>query len=418
MTNRERANGQPQSSLGGPYLTQDLAGIGGAIKERIEDFAVEELPLYAPSGDGEHTFFEIRKTGLSTFEAVRAIARALGVSPTRIGYAGHKDARAITCQVLSVEGVPPDAIAALDLPNIRVMWAERHRNKLKIGHLRGNRFTIRVRNTYESALPACQAILDVLVRRGVPNYFGPQRFGRRGDSARLGQAMVRRDTQGFVEAYLGQPDANESEVLREARSQFDAGRWVEALRLLPGGMVDERLVLQVLIRTQGDYERAHAAVPKRLRIFLLSAYQSELFNRVLEARLATLDQVRAGDLAMVHPGHSVFRVEDEAAEQPRADRFEISPTGPLFGFKMTQALGRQGELEAAVLAADGLVLEDFRVGGGIKARGARRALRFQVHDPELWYDDGIVLRFWLSSGCYATALLAEIMKSPVALEPG
>jgi tRNA pseudouridine13 synthase len=418
MTTEERANGRSQADLAGPYLTKDLAGIGGAIKEQVEDFVVEELPLYAPSGEGQHTFFEIRKAGLSTFEAVRTIARALGVSPTRIGYAGHKDARAIACQVLSVEGIAPDAVTALDLPNIRVMWAERHRSKLKIGHLRGNRFTIRIRNTDESALPACQAILDVLVRRGVPNYFGPQRFGRRGNSARLGRAMVRRDPRGFVEAYLGQPDANESEVLREARSQFDAGHWAEALRLLPSGMVDERLVLQILIRTEGDYERAYWAVPKRLRTFLLSAYQSELFNSVLEARLETLDQVHAGDLAMIHPGHSVFRVEDEAAEQPRADRFEISPTGPLFGFKMTQALGRQGELEAAVLAADGLVLEDFRVGGGIQARGARRALRFQVHDRESWYDQGIVLRFWLSSGCYATALLAEIMKGPAALEPG
>jgi tRNA pseudouridine13 synthase len=418
MTNQEKASGRIAGSLAGPYLTQDLAGIGGTIRERVEDFVVEELPLYAPSGEGEHTFFEIRKTGLSTFEAVRAIARALGVAPNRIGYAGHKDARAVACQVLSVEGIPPDAVTALDLPHIRVMWAERHRNKLKIGHLRGNRFTIRIGSTDESALPACQAILDVLARRGVPNYFGPQRFGRRGDSGRLGRAMVCKDAREFVEAYLGRPDASESEVLREARSQFDAGRWAEALCLLPGGMVDERLALQILIRTQGDYERAYGAVPKRLRTFLLSAYQSELFNSVLEARLATLDQVHPGDLAMVHPGHSVFRVEDEAAEQPRADRFEISPTGPLFGFKMTQAQGRQGELEAEVLAAEGLVLEDFRVGGGIKAKGARRALRFQVHDPELYYDEGIVLRFWLSSGCYATALLAEIMKEPLAQEQG
>jgi tRNA pseudouridine13 synthase len=113
---------------------------------------------------------------------------------------------------------------------------------------------------------------------------------------------------------------------------------------------------------------------------------------------------------MKHPGHSIFRVEDEAAEQPRAVRFEISPTGPIFGFKMMQALGQQGELETAILAAESLTLEDFRVGEGLRARGERRALRFQVHDPELWYDDGAMLRFWLPKGCYATAVLAEIMK--------
>jgi tRNA pseudouridine13 synthase len=392
------------------YLTEDLPGIGGRIKTQVEDFRVEELPLYAPSGEGEHTFFEIQKTGLSTFQAVRTIARALDVSANLIGYAGLKDAQAIACQVLSVQGVPPEVVTALDLPHIRVMWAERHRNKLRIGHLRGNRFTIRVREVEEAVLPACQAILDVLTRRGAPNRYGPQRFGQRGDSALLGRAVVRRDVRRFVEQFLGRPHLNETENVQAARAQFDAGQWHEALHLFPHSMADERRALQRLIRTQGDYQQAYATVPKRLKKFLLSAYQSALFNRVLDARLSTLDRVYAGDLAMKHPGRSVFRVEDEAVEQPRATCFEISPTGPLFGYKMTQAEGQQGELEATVLAVESLTLEDFRVGGGIKARGERRALRFQVHEPELWYDQGVVLQFWLPKGCYATTVLAEVMK--------
>jgi tRNA pseudouridine13 synthase len=395
------------------YLTEDLTGIGGKIKEQVEDFVVEELPLYAPVGEGEHTFFEIRKAGLSTFQAARQIARALGVPPNQVSYAGLKDAQAITCQVLSVQGVPPETVTALDLPGIRVLWAERHRNKLKIGHLRGNRFTIRVRGVEEPAVHASRAILDVLVRRGVPNRYGVQRFGQRGDSALLGKAVVHKDVQGFVQRLLGMPDSNETEAVQAARARFDAGQWDEALDLFPGAMADERRALQVLIRTQGDYRRAYAAVPKRLKVFLLSAYQSALFNRVLDARLYSLDRVYTGDLAMKHPGRSVFRVEDEALEQPRADRFEISPTGPLYGFKMTQTSGQQGELEAGVLAGEGMTLEDFRVGDGIKAQGERRALRFQVHEPELWYDDGVMLRFWLPKGCYATALLAEIMKAPM-----
>jgi tRNA pseudouridine13 synthase len=125
----------------------------------------------------------------------------------------------------------------------------------------------------------------------------------------------------------------------------------------------------------------------------------------------SLDRVYEGDVAMKHPGRSVFRVEDEAAEQPRASRFEISPTGPVFGYRMMEAAGNPGELEQAVLADEGLSLEAFRVGGGIKARGERRSLRFQVQDPELWYDKGLVLRFSLPPGCYATTLLAEIMKT-------
>ncbi len=403
------------SGIGGAHLTEryvtdDLPGIGGTIKEQVEDFRVEELPLYPPSGKGEHTFFEIRKTGVSTFQALRVIAQALGVPPNHIGYAGLKDARATTYQVLSVHGVPPEVVTALDLSNIDVVWAKRHNSKLKIGHLRGNHFTIRIRGVARSALVPCQAILDVLVQRGVPNRYGSQRFGQRGNSAQLGKAVVRRDARGFVKSFLGVPHRGESEAVQAARSRFDADQWEEALRLLPYSMADERRTLCALIRTRGDYDRAYAAVPKRFKVFLLSAYQSALFNQVLDSRLQTLDRVHAGDLAIKHPGRSVFRVEDEIAEQPRAARFEISPTGPIFGYKMIQPLGQQGDLEADILAAEGLTLEDFRADGGIKVKGQRRALRFKIHDPELWYDDGLMLRFWLLPGCYATVLLNEITK--------
>lgn len=384
--------------------------MGGKIKERVDDFLVEEIPLYPPSGTGQHTFFEIRKQGIPTFHAVRLIARALGVPPAQIGYAGHKDAQAVTSQVLSVQGVAPDVVAALDLANIQVLWAERHDRRLKIGHLRGNRFTIRVRGVDPSVLATCHAILQVLEQRGVPNRYGPQRFGQRGDSARLGRYVVRKDAGGFVEAFVGGPHPNESEGAQAARARFEAGDWEAALDMFPGNMVDERRALQVLIRTRGDTWQAYQSVPKRLKTFLLSALQSALFNQVIEARMDTLDQVFAGDLAMKHPGRSVFRVEDEAVEQPRARRFEISPTGPIFGFKMMQALGRQGELEAKILGAEKLTLEDFRVGGGIKAKGERRSLRFQITDPEIWYDEGIMLRFELPKGCYATSVLAEFMK--------
>ena len=392
------------------YLTEELPGIGGTIKERVEDFQVEEIPLYPPSGSGQHTFFEIRKQGVPTFHAVRVIARALGVPPARIGYAGLKDARAITSQVLSVEGVAPEAVTALDLTDIHVVWAERHERRLKIGHLRGNRFTIRVRGVDRTALARCQAILEVLDRRGVPNRFGSQRFGQRGDSARLGRFVVHRDAESFVQAFLGSPHANESGNVQAARAKYEAGDWEVALRLFPGNMADERRALQSLTHSGGDYGRAYRSVPKRLKTFLLSAFQSALFNEVVDARLQTLDRVFAGDLAMKHPGRSVFRVEDEAVEQPRAARFEISPTGPIFGYKMMEAMGQQGDLEAQILATEELGLEDFRVGGGIKARGGRRSLRFQLIDPDLWYDEGILLRFELQKGCYATAALAEFMK--------
>lgn len=396
------------------FLTEDMPGIGGRIKEQVEDFVVEELPLYQPTGVGQHTFFEIRKSGIPTFEAVRRIGRGLGVTPNRISYAGLKDAQAIAVQVLSVEGVSPTVVMALDLPGIQVNWAKRHPRKLKIGHLQGNRFTIRVRGTSESQMPTCRAILDILVIRGVPNWFGRQRFGARGTASLLGRALVKRDAQAFMDEFLGCPHQGESHSVQEARRQFDAGRWAHALPLFPGSMADERRALLALIKTNGDHQRALASVSKRLKTFLVSAFQSHLFNQVVDARLCSLDHVFAGDLAMKHPSRSVFLVEDEVAEQPRASRFEISPTGPIFGYKMAQASGQQGELEAKILDSEGVALEEFRIGGGVRARGERRALRFPVHEPEIWYDNGIMLGFWLPRGCYATTVLAEITKTELA----
>jgi tRNA pseudouridine13 synthase len=392
------------------YLTEDLAGVGGEIKHTPEDFRVEEIPLYGPAGDGEHTMFEVEKIGLSTFEMIRQIASTLGMSARDVGYAGLKDAHAVALQHLTVLHVPPADVLAMDVPGVRVLWATRHRNKLKIGHLAGNRFILRVRGVDEAALSRCRAILDVLARRGVPNAYGPQRFGIRGDSHLLGRALVLNDVRAFVTAYLGSPHPAEDEMVARARRQFERGDWEKAWSAFPASMPDERRVLRTLMRTGGDARRAVRSLSKRMRLFLVSAYQSALFNRVLEARLDTLDRVFEGDLAVKHPGRAVFRVLDADVEQPRAERFEISPSGPIFGRKMIQPTGWPAEVEQVVLDQDGLSLESFRVAGGLRVDGTRRALRFSLVDPEVWFDEGLMLRFELPKGSYATAVLGEVMK--------
>src|SRR5215204_1711991 len=122
-----------------PYLTQDIPGIGGSIKNRAEDFFVQELPLYEPSGEGEHVYAEFQKIGHSTFDAIDRIGRALYVSSRDIGYAGMKDARAITRQIFSIPNTTEEAVMKLKLPGIEPLWAARHGNKLRLGHLAGNR---------------------------------------------------------------------------------------------------------------------------------------------------------------------------------------------------------------------------------------------------------------------------------------
>jgi len=216
--------------MNSPYLTADLPGIGGRLKVEPEDFFVEEIPLYSPVGEGQHVYVEIEKKGLSTYAAIKTIARALNISPKVIGHAGLKDARAITRQTLSIDNVTPEAVKALQFSNIKILAAKHHHNKLKIGHLAGNRFVIRVRHVEPKVLPTAEAILAMLARLGVPNYFGEQRFGNRGNTGRLGELLIKGDATEFVAEHLGRPQPNEAPPVQAARQLVDEGRWAEALR--------------------------------------------------------------------------------------------------------------------------------------------------------------------------------------------
>ena len=392
-----------------PYLTADLPGVGGRIKVQNADFCVHEIPLYEPSGRGEHVYVTIEKDGLTTHQAVERIARDLHISPRTVGSAGLKDAHAVTRQMLSLGAVDPARVEALSVPGIRLLEVSRHTNKLKMGHLRGNRFTIRIRDVDPEALPQAQAIVDVLVARGIPNAYGVQRFGLRGDTHLLGEALLHRDAEALVRRLVGMPHPAESPRVQRARQLFDDGDLEACLEAWPRNMNNERRVVQRLLDRHGDWERALWAVPHNMKKFYLSAYQGALFNQVLVQRLDTIDQLQMGDLANIHGKRAVFVVEDVAAEQPRADRLEISPSGPLYGYKLTMAQGRPGQMEQQVLDEHGLTLEDFRI-KGLKMRGARRPLRIPLSEAKLWYDEGIVLSFSLPPGSYATRVLAEVMK--------
>jgi len=393
-----------------PYLTADQPGIGGRLKVRPEDFVVEEIPLYLPGGQGQHVYFQIEKRGLSTNAAKRKIAHALNISPHVIGYAGLKDAQAVTRQTLSIDNIAPQAIEALDLPDIKILSVNRHQNKLKVGHLAGNRFIIKVRGVSEDSLPTAQAIIDVLAKTGVPNFYGTQRFGNRANTHRLGEMLIRGDVTEFVAEYLGRPQPQEAVVAQTARHLVDEGRWEEALAQWPSALSDERRVLAFIVRANGQIDDAFGVLDKRSKSFFVSAYQSYLFNQLLAERLDSLGTLQTGDVAYIHQKGASFIVEDVATEQPRADRFEISPSGPLFGPKVLLAEGEPGRRERAILAESNLSKEDFKI-PGLKIRGDRRPYRFMVKNPKIWWNDGLVTSFELPPGAYATTVMAEIMKT-------
>lgn len=317
------------------------------LRETPEDFRVEEVPAYLPSGSGAHTFVRVEKRLRTTEEVARDLARAAGVRSGDVGYAGRKDRVAVTTQWFSVPGLDPALAAALQLPGARVLEAALHGHKLRTGHLRGNRFEIAVRGATRDVADAARERLARIERQGFPNRYGPQRYGRAGDNAE------------------------------------------RARELCTGGP---------------------SRMPRRDARFLLSALQARVFDAALAARRAPLDAIELGDLAMRHDSGGVFLVEDLEAEAPRAAAFEISATGPIFGTRMSEPAGDVAVREREVLAANGIDLAALRLPAGVRLRGARRALRARPEDARLEFEGDVLrLQFGLPPGSYASVLVEELV---------
>ena len=403
-----------------PFLTADLTAVSLVARAHLEDFAVEELAAYEPSGEGDHVHFTIEKRGLGTPDAVRRVARALGVAPRQVGVAGLKDARGVTRQRFSLEHVAPERVLGLEVEGLRVLDAARHGNKLRRGHLRGNRFVLRLRGEIVARVDEARAVLERLAREGLPNYFGPQRFGLRGDNWRVGRALLLGEADEAVAWIAGRAaeGAGEPVRVRRAREAFDRGDYREAARAWPGRFRAAVRIARAMHRTGGDAGRAlRAADGEELR-FCVSAFQSYLFNRVVAARIESraLGRLLAGDLAWRHAGGAVFRVEAPGLEAPRAAAFEVSPSGPLFGHRMSWPGGEPERAERGVLRREGVPAEAFARRGRLVWKGARRPLRVPLGVPSLepgrdGHGECLKLAFELPAGSYATALLREFAKA-------
>lgn len=394
------------------YLTAEIDGLGGVIKEVPEDFCVFEIPAYEPCGDGEHLYLTIEKRGITTLEAVRRIAQELKVPEKEIGYAGMKDAVGVTRQTISLQRVKAETLTGKSFGDIKVVSAIRHGNKLKLGHLKGNRFLIKVRHMSNVSIDRVQKTMDVLISRGVPNWFGYQRYGIHFNSHLIGRAMLRRDWREAVDRLIGTEASVNDEKWKAAISAYHEGDFSTAAKLMPRHCMTEREVLQRLVSRGHDYEKAFAAVNPRLKKLYLSAFQSSLFDSVVNSRLTELDTIRQGDLAWKHLNGACFLVEDVAAEAERAASFEISATGPMFGSKMKQPQGETLLQEQKILDAFDLKPDAFDLGSGMRLEGERRPLRVPIGEPSFRLEnDCLLLEFNLPKGSYATSVVREFTKN-------
>jgi tRNA pseudouridine13 synthase len=397
--------------MGHPYLTAGIPGCGGVFKENAEDFVVSEVPLYLPCGSGEHVYAQIEKNGLTTLEMIRRVAKSLAVAERDIGYAGMKDARGITVQTVSIPGVSPEQVDALVIPGIKVLATARHGNKLRLGHLAGNRFTITIRGVAPDSRQRVEEILAIISARGLPNYFGSQRYGALGNSAAVGISLLRGDHEEAVRNLLGRPEEIADERWRSGVQAFLDGNPSAAVELLPPHCRTEKEVIRSLLRKPAGWESAVKSIHPRLINLYLSAAQSALFDRVLAARVDTLDRIEHGDIAYKHANGACFQVADAAEAMERARVFEISATGPMFGRKMLIPEGSAAALEETVLAAAGLERELFNSSGRCRLEGERRPLRVPLQEAAALQDhDSLTLTFMLPRGAYATSLLREVMK--------
>ena len=405
-----------------PYLTAAFPGIGGSIKARPEDFFVQEMPLYEPTGQGEHVYCDVQKINMTTFEAVGQIAKALNVQEREIGFAGMKDARAVTRQIFSIRGTTEAAVMAMRIKDLTVQWAVRHGNKLRLGHLSGNRFAIKIRDVSPTDVVKIKLILEMLERRGLPNYFGEQRFGRRDNNAQLGAALVRGDNMGLLKILLGSPDTKVDDTATlEARRKFETHENDAAMKAWPRRCGMERRILARLMKTHRP-AAAVRAIDYKLRRLWVSALQSRMFNEVVMQRADSIDKLLDGDLAYKHDNGACFRVDAATVEQARCESFEISPTGPLVGYRMTLPQGDPLRIEEQVFAAAGLTLRDFRQDGKEGVKGARRPLRVKPNDMVVEgggdeHGPYVAVAFTLPAGSFATILLREIMKNDAKAVP-
>lgn len=331
----------------------------GRYKVEPEDFVVEEVAAYEPCGNGSHVWMWIEKRGISTLDMLREMGNQLGRHQKSFGIAGLKDAQSISRQWVSMDLGDERECEDLDSDYFRVLDVSRHNNKLRLGHLRGNRFHIVLRGTKDGDLEIAQQNLAELERVGVPNYFGEQRFGKRGANLQKGLEILR-----------------------------------------------------------GDVMTAARRMPRRVFGLVLSAVQSEVFNRVIAARLDRIGTVLPGDLATLHKNGATFVVEDPKLDQVRADAMELSPSGPMPGPDMLVPTGEPLEIELAVLSQLELTGEEFNDLPFGLASGERKPLRMPVGEASaVMVENGLELSFTLPKGGYATSVLRELLRDTIWFGP-
>jgi tRNA pseudouridine13 synthase len=440
--------------LGIEVYATETPGIGGVIRQSVDDFSVEEVLVDGSKAKTEkaaesqvlgaspcrqrYLLCVLVKRNWDTFIAIKNIARQLGISQKQIHIAGIKDAKAVTAQHITIEQGSMEDVSKINVKDIEIRPVGYFRDKLSPYYLLGNNFNIRINAIYhpESTIEKriAATIRELEAIGGIPNFFGHQRFGTTRPITHLvGKAIVKGGFEEAVMLSLAQPSAHEHPSSRQARRELQLKQdFKQALQNFPKQLRYERLMLSYLVEKPEDFIGAFKRLPIRLQALFVQAYQSYLFNRFLSERIRngfSLNTAEVGDylVNVERSGLPMIKAGKMAGADALAETNESIKTGrmriaiPLVGIKQRLSQGAMGQIEKQVLEAEGIKAENFRIDAipTISGRGELRAIvspikDFKVHNISRLADNlkehQAELNFMLLRGSYATVLLREIMK--------
>ena len=442
------------------YATKSL-GIGGAIKQNIEDFVVKEVlvdesvvetntinhkPLGASQLKNNYLLCILTKKNWDTFLAIQTIAKQLNIDAARFQIAGIKDAKAITKQHITIEGVSTEEIAKVHVKDIELLPLGYVYRKISPYFLLGNNFHITIRTISKPKSTIQKRIMETIKeiqeKGGIPNFFGHQRFGTTRPITHLvGKALIQGNFKKAAMIFLAKPSPHEHPESRQARKNLRATQNFEkALKIFPKNLRYEYLMLKHLAKKPNDFIGAFRRLPKKLLKLFPQAYQAYLFNKFLSGRIKSGLSLNEADV-----GDYVVNVERNGLPMSSMNRFvdaknvsevnealkvgRMRPALPLVGFKQHLSKGFQGEIEKRILEEEGVSPENFKIRmmAEISSRGGLRTIITPLRNftlGEIARDSTnpsknmVELRFMLLRGSYATVLLREIMKPRNPLKAG
>lgn len=417
------------------FYSTSTPGLGGVLRQNVSDFIVREISDFKQSTPGKYIIAELTKENWDTHHFVKAFSKKLQISHKRIGFAGTKDKRAVTTQLMSIYDVSRQDVENILMKDIRIKVLGTSSKSIGLGDLIGNEFEIIVRGLDYGFEDACRIASDttaqIRAEGGVPNFFGIQRFGsKRPITHKIGKDIIFGDMESAVFRYIAEPGPYENSETKSARDYVFKTKDIRGgLLKFPDYLGHEKALMNHLLSSPEDFKGAFECLPKNLYMMFVHAFQSRIFNRIVSERLRCglhLNEAVAGDIVC-------YRSKENIPDPSRLERVceknveginnllrrkRAFITAPLFGYDTQTAEGLPGEIESQIIESEGVTSEMFQVSHfpEVSSSGLRKEILLHV-DPICSVQktdmsgEIFCLKFRLPKGSYATTVLREYMKT-------